>query len=89
MQTRLQKLRKEKIIQKNMIEKVNNNDIIINNMYNQISDIISNNRNKIIYQINNTLVEYNFMIGKIIVEIKPDAIPQALDFGLRKSKLTI
>lgn len=51
-----------------MIEKVNNNDIIINNMYNQISDIISNNRNKIIYQINNTLVENNFMIGKIIVE---------------------
>lgn len=51
-----------------MIEKINNNDIIINDMYNQISDIITNNKNKMIYQINNTLVENNFMIGKIIVE---------------------
>ena len=50
-----------------MIEKVTNNEII-NNMYNQISDIITNNKNKMIYQINNTLVENNFMIGKIIVE---------------------
>lgn len=50
-----------------MIEKVKNNEII-NNMYNQISDIITNNKNKMIYQINNTLVENNFMIGKIIVE---------------------
>ena len=37
-------------------------------MYNQISDIITNNKNKMIYQINNALVENNFMIGKIIVE---------------------
>ena len=55
-------------MQTNMVEKVKNNDIIINNMYNQISDIITNNKNKMIYQINNTLVENNFMIGKIIVE---------------------
>ena len=53
--------------QTNTIEKVKNNDIIINNMYNQISNIITNNKNKMIYQINNTLVENNFMIGKIIV----------------------
>lgn len=44
------------------------NDIIINDMYNQISDVIINSKNKMIYQINNTLVENNFMIGKIIVE---------------------
>ena len=55
-------------MQTNTIEKVKNNDIIINNMYNQISDIITNNKNKMIYQINNTLIENNFMIGKIIVE---------------------
>lgn len=51
-----------------MVEKVKNNDVIINDMYNQISDIIINNKNKMIYQINNTLVENNYMIGKIIVE---------------------
>lgn len=52
----------------NTLEEVKNNDILINDMYNQISDIITNNKNKMIYQINNTLVENNFMIGKIIVE---------------------
>ena len=50
-----------------MLEKTNNNKII-NDMYNEISDIIINNKTKMIYQINNTLVETNFMIGKIIVE---------------------
>ena len=55
-------------MQKNTIERVKNNDTIINDMYNQISDIITNNKNKIIYQINNTLVDNNFMIGKNIVE---------------------
>ena len=45
-----------------------NNDVIINDMYNQISDIITANKNKMVYQINNTLIENNFMIGKIIVE---------------------
>ena len=53
-------------MQTNIIDK--NNNIIINDMYNQISDVITNNKNKMIYQINNTLVENNFMIGKIIVE---------------------
>ena len=51
-----------------MVEKDKNNDVIINDMYNQISDIITNNKNKINYQKNNTLVDNNFMIGKIIVE---------------------
>ena len=55
-------------MQTNTLEEVKNNDILINDMYNQISDIITNNKNKMIYQINNTLVENNFMIGKIIVE---------------------
>lgn len=55
-------------MQTTIIENIKSNDIIINDMYNQISNIIINNKNKMIYQINNTLVENNFMIGKIIVE---------------------
>lgn len=55
-------------MQTSVIEKTKNNDEIIIDMYNQISAIITNNKNKIFYQINNTLVETNFMIGKIIVE---------------------
>ena len=47
---------------------IENNNEIINNMYNDISNIINTNKSKMIYQINNTLVETNFMIGKIIVE---------------------
>ena len=35
-----------------MVEKDKNNDVIINDMYNQISDIITNNKNKINYQKN-------------------------------------
>ena len=50
------------------LEKINNKEEIVKDIYNQISDIITNNKNKMIYQINNTLVETNFMIGKIIVE---------------------
>jgi len=41
---------------------------IITSMYNQISNVITENKTKMIYQINNTLVETNFMIGKIIIE---------------------
>lgn len=52
----------------NVIEKANNNEKIVTDMYNQISNIITDNKNKMIYQINNTLVETNFVIGKIIVE---------------------
>ena len=40
-----------------------NNDTIVNDIYNQISDIITNNKNKMIYQINSTLVKNNFMIN--------------------------
>lgn len=52
----------------NIIEKVKNNEEVVTNMFNQISIIITDNKDKMIYQINNTLVETNFMIGKIIVE---------------------
>ena len=52
----------------NVMEKIKDNDKVISDMYNEISKIITNNRNKMIYQINNTLVETNFMIGKVIVE---------------------
>ena len=52
----------------NVLEKIENNEQLITNMYNQISNIIEKNKTKMIYQINNTLVETNFMIGKIIVE---------------------
>lgn len=51
-----------------MMKKVKDNDVIISDMYNKISNIILNNKNKMVYQINNTLVETNFMIGKVIVE---------------------
>lgn len=51
-----------------IIEKTIDNDTIISDMYNEISNIILKNKNKMIYQINSTLVETNFMIGKVIVE---------------------
>ena len=51
-----------------VMEKLKDNDVIISDMYDEISSIILNNKNKMIYQINNTLVETNFMIGKVIVE---------------------
>jgi len=41
---------------------------VINDIYFQISNVITKNKNKMIYQINDTLVKTNFMIGKIIVE---------------------
>lgn len=55
-------------MQTELIEKIKKKDVIINDIYKQISDIITNNKNKMIYQINNTLIKNNFMIGKIIVE---------------------
>lgn len=50
------------------IEPTNKNEKVVIDMYNQISEIIKENQNKMIYQINTTLVETNFLIGKIIVE---------------------
>ena len=53
-----------------MKEKLTNKESeeIISDIYNQISTIIVTSKNKMIYQINSTLVNTNFMIGKIIVE---------------------
>jgi hypothetical protein len=45
-----------------------NNDKVISSMYNQIADIIVDNKKRMVYQINNTLVETYFLIDKIIVE---------------------
>lgn len=50
------------------MNKIIDNNMLISDMYNQISDIIVKNKNKMIYQINSTLVETNFIIGKVIVE---------------------
>lgn len=50
------------------IENVKNNNSIIIDMYKEIENIITNNKIEMIYQINNTLVKTNFMIGKIIIE---------------------
>ena len=52
-----------KILEKNYIY-----EKITNNLFNQIESIISENKNKMAYQINNTLVNTYFNIGKIIVE---------------------
>ena len=51
-----------------MMKNAVDNEKIISDMYNEISDIIINNKNKMIYQVNNILVETNFMIGKVIIE---------------------
>ena len=50
------------------INLLENDEQLITSMYNQISNVITENKTKMIYQINNTLVETSFMIGKIIVE---------------------
>ena len=42
-----------------MMEKVKDNDVIISDMYNKISNIILNNKNKMVYQINNTSCNSN------------------------------
>ena len=39
-------------MQTDLIEKGKNNDLIIDDMYDEISSIILNNKNKMIYQIN-------------------------------------
>ena len=52
----------------NTIEKVINNDMIVDNLFNEIEIIINKNKEKMVYQINNTLVNTYFNIGEIIVE---------------------
>lgn len=47
---------------------IKNEDKLLNDMYNKISTIITSNKDKMVYQINNTLVNTYFLIGKVIVE---------------------
>ena len=47
---------------------IKNNEIIINSLFNQIGEIIESGRKKAFYQVNNTLVNTYFNIGKVIVE---------------------
>ena len=44
------------------------NTIEVDYLYNQIENIITIKRNKVAYQINNTMLETYFLIGKLIVE---------------------
>ena len=41
---------------------------VVNSLFKEIEDIITTNKTKVAYQINNTLVETYFSIGKVIVE---------------------
>ena len=64
----MKNLERRILVKINVLEKVENDEQLITSMYHQISNVITENKTKMIYQINNTLVETNFMIGKIIVE---------------------
>ena len=55
-------------MQTNLVEKGKSNEQIVNELFNKIEDIIVNNKSKMVYQINNTLVNTNFSIGREIVE---------------------
>ena len=55
-------------MKKTVLEHKYNDEVVIKDMYNEIASIIVQNKEKMVYQINNTLVNTNFMIGKIIVE---------------------
>jgi len=50
------------------INELENDEQLITSMYHQISNVITENKTKMIYHINNTLIETNFLIGKIVVE---------------------
>lgn len=43
-------------------------DKIVNELYSEVEKIIKENKTKMVYQINNTLITTNFLIGKVIVE---------------------
>ena len=45
-----------------------NNEMIVNDLFNQIEKVIISNKEKMIYQISDTLIATYFNIGKIIVE---------------------
>lgn len=62
------KIRKEKIMKTSEKKKSVNNEKIVDNLFNEIGNLIVKNKTKMIYQINNNLVNTYFTIGKIIVE---------------------
>lgn len=53
---------------KNILVETVNNDKVIDGIFKEIEIIIKQNKEKMSYQINNTLVNTYFLIGKIIVE---------------------
>jgi len=53
---------------KTEVQKIQPNEQIIDSLYKNIEKIIIKNKSKMMYQINNALVNTYFMIGKIIVE---------------------
>jgi len=50
------------------IKMTKNDELVVDNIFNEIEKLINLNRTKMAYQINNTLVHTYFLIGKIIVE---------------------
>ena len=53
----------------NLLEKTSKNeDKLLNELYTEISSIITKNKEKMVYQINDTLVNTYFLIGKVSVE---------------------
>ena len=44
------------------------NEKVVNSLFKEIEGIITTNKAKVAYQINNTLVETYFNIGKVIIE---------------------
>ena len=52
----------------NTLEKIETKDEIVNNLFSQIENIILDNKSEMTYQINNTLVNTYFNVGKTIVE---------------------
>ena len=52
----------------NLKENEKINEKVVNTLFEQIAEVILENKTKMTYQINNTLVETYFNIGKIIVE---------------------
>ena len=62
------KIKEEIQMKTSIAEKVNNNEKVVNDLFDKIEKIIVINKTKMIYQINNTLVDTYFNIGKEIVE---------------------
>ena len=50
------------------IKVLDKDEKVVNSLFKEIEDIITTNKTKVAYQINNILVETYFSIGKVIVE---------------------